>query len=152
MVTSVAIGADHRGYPVKEALKAFLNRQGIAVTDMGTSSEEPVDYPQFAAAVARAVASGDCERGILVCGSGIGMSVAANKFQGIRAALCRDVNSAEMSRQHNNSNILVMAAQGGAEQAQAITSAWIKTPFEGGRHQKRLDQIRAIEQANFRQE
>lgn len=145
MADTIAVGADHRGYALKEQLKACLAARGIAVWDAGPESDEPVDYPVYAARVAGAVSEGRCGRGILICGSGIGMSVAANKFGGVRAALCHDLDSARMSRKHNNSNVLVLSAALPAATARDMLAAWIDTPFEGGRHQKRLDLIAAIE-------
>ncbi len=142
----IAIGSDHAGYVLKEDVKKLLDVVECEIHDVGTQSEEPVDYPDFAGDVARAVSSGEAERGILICGSGIGMSIAANKFPAVRAALCLDADTAQMSRKHNDSNILVLAGRKtDAEEAEAIVKAWLETNFEGGRHQRRLDKIRTIE-------
>lgn len=146
-VKKIIIGADHAGYQLKEALKPFLKDLGIAVTDIGTDSDRSVDYPDFAARVAEAVSTGIFERGILICGSGVGMSITANRFPGVRAALCLDQETARLSRLHNDSNILVLAGRKtDTGTARAITQVWLATPFEGGRHQKRLDKIREAEQ------
>jgi ribose 5-phosphate isomerase B len=142
----LTIGADHAGFVLKEALKAALVAQGYDVTDAGTSNAEPADYPDFAARVARAISRGTGGRGILICGSGIGMSITANRFPRVRAALCLDAEAARLSRLHNDANILVLAARRtGTEDAVDIASVWLATPFEGGRHQRRLEKIRAIE-------
>jgi len=143
----ILIGSDHAGYPLKEGLKPFLAEMGFAVTDIGTDSDRPADYPDFAAQVAEAVSSGFFPRGILICGSGIGMSITANRFPGVRAALCLDEETARLSRLHNDANILVLAGRKtDTKTARAITRVWLATPFEGGRHQKRLDKIRETEQ------
>ncbi len=138
----IIIGADHAGYPLKEAVKTLLTEMGFDVTDAGTDSDRPVDYPDFAARVAEAVSTGLFPRGVLICGSGVGMAIVANRFPGVRAALCLDEETAATSRMHNDSNILVLAGRKTApETAQGIIRVWIETPFEGGRHQKRLDKI-----------
>ena len=138
----IIIGADHAGYQLKEALKPFLAEMGLAVTDAGTDSERAVDYPDFAAKVAEAVSVGVFPRGILICGTGVGMSMVANRFPGVRAALCRDEEEARISRMHNDANILVLAGRKtDAETAMKIARTWLTTPFEGGRHQRRLDKI-----------
>ena len=149
MLESIAIGSDHRGFPLKEALKPLLESMVARVEDRGTCSSESVDYPVFARLVAGAVSRGEVQRGLLICGSGIGMSVAANKFPGVRAALCHDLHSARMSREHNNANILVLAESVTAELAAEMVRVWIETDFQGGRHQRRLDLIAQIEQENF---
>ena len=142
----IAIGSDHAGFVLKEQLKTFLGKMDIETVDAGTGSEESVDYPDYGSEVARAVSAGRVARGILICGSGIGMSIVANKFPGVRAALCRDAETAVLSRQHNDSNILVLAGrQTGSDEAEAILQAWLDTAFEGGRHQRRLDKIKALE-------
>ncbi|MBU2055152.1 MAG: ribose 5-phosphate isomerase B [Proteobacteria bacterium] len=142
----IIIGADHAGYRLKETLKPFLVEMGLAVTDAGTDNEQAVDYPDFAAKVAGAVAAGIFPRGILICGSGVGMSIAANRFPGVRAALCRDEETARLSRMHNDANILVLAGRKtDPETARAIARTWLDTPFEGERHQQRLDKIMEIE-------
>ncbi|MBN2283625.1 MAG: ribose 5-phosphate isomerase B [Deltaproteobacteria bacterium] len=141
----VAIGSDHAGFELKEAIGSFLRERRFAVVDAGTKSADPVDYPDFGAAVARMVSSGDCDRGVLVCGSGVGMSIVANRFSGVRAALCLDIETARMSRMHNDANILVLAGRRtDAATAREITTVWMETEFEGGRHQRRLDKINEI--------
>jgi len=150
MTGTIIIGSDHRGCAMKAALKEFMQGLGMAVEDAGPFTDAPADYPEFAAKVARAVASGACGRGILICGSGIGMSVTANKFRGIRAALCLDVQTAKMCRLHNDANVLVMGASVGIEQACRMARIWLETPFEGGRHQGRLDMIAGLEKENFK--
>ncbi len=138
----IITGADHAGFNLKEELKKSFD----GMVDVGTYSEDSVDYPDFAARVARAVSSGEFERGILICGSGVGMSIVANKFPGVRAALCMDTDTARVSRMHNDANILVLAGRRtDVETATAIVKVWFDTEFEGGRHQKRLDKIKNIE-------
>jgi ribose 5-phosphate isomerase B len=142
----IAIASDHAGYRLKENLKDFLKSEGHDVRDLGTDSEEPVDYPAFCAAAARSVASGDCERAIVLGGSGQGEQIVANKVHGIRAALCHDLYLARLSREHNDANVLAMGGRVVALQyAKEIVAVWLATPFEGGRHQPRIDQIAAIE-------
>ena len=150
MTENIAIGSDHRGYALKEYIKAFLEKTGKPVTDKGTFTEASVDYPEFAAKVSRSVSTGECSRGILICGSGIGMSITANKFPGVRAALCHDAHSAEMSRRHNDANILILGESVGRRTAQKIIKVWFEIPFEGGRHQRRVDLINLIEKENFK--
>ena len=141
----LAIGSDHAGFNLKKVLKKELDAQGIAYCDYGTLDGASVDYPLIAQDVAGAVASGACERGILVCGTGVGMSIAANKVDGVRASLCHDVFSARMTRLHNDSNILCMGERViGPGLAIDILNAWLNTDFEGGRHQRRVDQIARI--------
>jgi ribose 5-phosphate isomerase B len=143
---TIAIGSDHAGYSLKEAVKPYLAAQGLEVLDFGAEKPDPVDYPDFACRVAEEVSTGRFARGILVCGSGVGMSIAANKFPAVRAVLALDEETARMSRQHNDSNILVLAGRRtDPETANRIIGAWLTTPFEGGRHQKRLEKITAIE-------
>jgi ribose 5-phosphate isomerase B len=138
----IIIGSDHAGFPLKEVVKRYVAEMGYAVTDAGTDSPENVDYPDFGAMVAQRVSAGHFDRGILVCGSGVGMSIVANKFPGVRAALCLDEETARMSRLHNDSNILVLAGRRtGDEAAKSIAHLWLTTEFEGGRHQRRLDKI-----------
>lgn len=142
----IALGADHRGCSVKDRLIELLTRLGHQPEDLGTFNEQSIDYPAIAAVVARRVASGAAERGILVCGSGIGMAIAANKVPGVRASPCHDEFSAEMSRRHNNLNVLCLSADRlAAEATDRIVQLWLTTEFEGGRHARRLDQIAAIE-------
>jgi ribose 5-phosphate isomerase B len=142
----IALGCDHAGFPLKEDLKAFLADEGHDVADHGTDSTEPVDYPAFCAAAARAVATGEADRAIVLGGSGQGEQIVANKIHGIRAALCHDLFLAGLSRAHNDANVLSMGARVIAPTyAREIVRVWLATPFEGGRHQPRLDQIASIE-------
>jgi ribose 5-phosphate isomerase B len=142
----IAIGADHAGFLLKEHLKQTLERLGHTVDDHGTDSEDPVDYPPICAGVARAVADGQTDRGIVIGGSGQGEQITANKIPGIRAALCNDLYMAQMSRQHNDANILSMGGRVVAfALADLITTLWLATPFEGGRHQRRIEQIAEVE-------
>jgi ribose 5-phosphate isomerase B len=146
----VAMGSDHAGYQLKEDLKAFLSDAGHEVMDLGTDSEEPVDYPVYCAKVAHAVAGGEAERGIVLGGSGQGEQIAANKVDGIRAALCNDLYTARMSRQHNDANVLSIGARiVAAPLAREIAGLWLSTEFEGGRHVPRLEQIAAIERGEL---
>jgi ribose 5-phosphate isomerase B len=143
----IAIGADHAGFQLKTHLKTTLQRLGHAVDDLGAHSEEMVDYPLICLAVARAVADGQADRGIVLGGSGQGEQIAANKVRGIRAALCNDLYTARLSREHNDANVLAMGGRIVAcTLADEIVALWLKTPFDGGRHQRRLDQIAAAEQ------
>lgn len=142
----VAIGSDHAGYELKSHLIDFLSEAGHEVVDFGTDSTEPVDYPPFCAAVARAVAGGDVERGIVLGGSGQGEQIAANKIRGVRAALCNDLYTSRMSRAHNDANVLSIGARIVATNlVEEIVTLWLGTVFEGGRHQARLDQIAELE-------
>jgi ribose 5-phosphate isomerase B len=144
----IAIGADHAGFLLKEHLKGMLGRLGHQVEDHGTDSEAPVDYPPICAAVARAVMAGRSDRGIVLGGSGQGEQIAANKVRGIRAALCHDLFTARLSRQHNDANVLSMGGRIVAfGLADEIVTLWLNTPFEGGRHLRRLEQIAEIEQS-----
>jgi len=150
MGIKVAIGSDHRGFEIKKVMISLLESSGNEAQDMGPFSEASADYPEFASKVASAVESNSCDRGVLICGSGIGMSIAANKFKGVRATLCHDLNTAEMCRRHNDSNILVLGEALGAELSLNMLKVWLSTPFEGGRHQDRLDLINEIEKKNFK--
>jgi ribose 5-phosphate isomerase B len=142
----VAIGADHAGFSLKEAIKGLLAGLGIEVQDFGTASDQSVDYPDFAARVARGVAEGAFERGILVCGTGIGMAMAANKVAGVRAAPVTGLEGARLSRQHNDANVLALGARLTAPAlALDIVRTFLDTPFEGGRHQRRVDKISDLE-------
>ncbi len=146
----IALGADHAGFPLKEDLKTFLHEEGHDVHDHGTDSTEPVDYPPFCAAAARAVASGDADRAIVLGGSGQGEQIAANKVDGVRAALCHDLYVARLSRAHNDANVLAMGARVVAPAyAREIVRLWLGTPFDGGRHLPRLDQIAQIERGEL---
>ena len=138
----VAIGADHGGFDLKEEVVAFLKELGHQVEDFGCYSKDSVDYPLYAKKVIELVKDGEVERGILICGTGIGMSIVANRTPGIRAALCHELFTAEMSRRHNNSNILCMGGRViGPSLALAMVKVWLETPFDGGRHERRLCQI-----------
>ena len=138
----IAIGSDHAGYSLKEDLKKFLLSQDYGVEDLGCYSEESVDYPEFGRRVGDSVVSGVADKGIVVCGSGIGISIAANKVRGIRAALCFTAEYAKMSRLHNDSNILALGSRmSGWEDPIIILDVWLNTNFEGGRHQKRIEKI-----------
>ena len=142
----IALGSDHGGYRLKETIKKHLESKGIEYIDCGTNSEESVDYPEFGKKVGEAVANGDCDRGIVVCGTGIGISLAANKVKGIRCALCGDTFSAKMSREHNNANMLSIGQRVvGEGLALEIVDIWLETEFEGGRHQNRVQKISEIE-------
>lgn len=144
--TPIIIGCDHAAYPLKEKVKDYLAGKGIDVEDVGTNSEESVDYPDFGKKVSSMVSNGNFKRGILMCGTGIGMSMVANKFSHVRAALCTEPFSAEMSRRHNDSNILVMGGRMlGETLALEIVRVWLETPFDGGRHQARLNQFDTID-------
>ncbi len=143
----IVIGADHAGYALKEALKPFLFSAGWEVIDVGTHDSAPVDYPDYGSVVASRVSAAEFEKGILICGSGVGMTIVANKFPGIRAVLCLDEETAAMSRRHNDTNILVLAGRRtDDEKAAAIVREWLAAPFEGGRHQGRIDKIRLWEE------
>jgi len=142
----IAIGSDHAGYRLKETIRASLLDSGVAIEDVGTNSDASVDYPDFAAAVARRVVSGASDRGILICGTGIGMAMAANKVEGARAAAAGDLESARLSREHNDANILTLGARiTPPDLALAIVRVFLDTPFEGGRHQRRVDKVMALE-------
>lgn len=138
----VAIGCDHAGYPLKMAVEDELLKEGYEIIDLGTDSTEPVDYPGYGKAVGEAVARGLAERGIVICGSGIGISIAANKVKGVRCALCTSVEMAEMSRRHNDANVLAMGARM-IEQDLAfkIVDRWFETGFEGGKHLRRINML-----------
>jgi ribose 5-phosphate isomerase B len=141
----IAIGCDHRGLELKQFIVKLVTEMGHDCEDFGCYSTDSVDYPDIAKKVAEAVAGGDFERGILVCDTGIGMSIAANKVRGIRAALCHDAFSTRRARQHNDANILCLAAKEGQGLMSEIIEAYLTTEFEGGRHERRLDKVRAME-------
>jgi len=145
----VAIGCDHGGRELKDEIVGFLKKvANIELVDYGTMTRDSVDYPDYAKKVSEAVAGGAIDRGILICGTGIGMSIVANRYPNIRAALCHDHFTARMSRQHNDANILVLGERvTGKGVACEIVTTWLDTEFEGGRHQKRLDKIREIERS-----
>jgi len=143
----IAIGCDHGGVKLKDFLVAYLRAQGAEVRDVGTRGPDSVDYPDFGREVSQRVATGAAEYGVLICTSGIGMSIVANKFPGVRAALVLDVDAARSSREHNDANILVLSgAKTQASLAQQILDTWLATPFAGGRHRRRVDKIVQIEQ------
>jgi ribose 5-phosphate isomerase B len=149
--TPVIIGCDHAAYPLKEKVKALLIEKTIDVADVGTDSETSVDYSLFGAKVASQVSKGYFDRGVLLCGTGLGMSMVANKFPHVRAALCNDLFSAILSRRHNDANILVMGGRMiGEALAGEIVNAWLETPFEGGRHQERIDNFENLEKIQQR--
>lgn len=138
----IAIGCDHAAFTFKEEIKAYLTAKGHELVDKGCYSAERSDYPDYGIAVGEAVARGEVERGIVICGSGIGISIAANKVKGVRCALCLDVNMAHLSRQHNDANVLAMGARLiDVEMGKAIVDEWMQAEFEGGRHCGRIDKI-----------
>jgi ribose 5-phosphate isomerase B len=142
----VALGADHAGVPLKDAVRALLESRGIDVQDLGTTGTESVDYPDYAAAVARAIVGRTADLGVLVCGTGIGMAIAANKFAGIRAASVVDLESARLAREHNDANVLALGARVTApDTALQIVRTFLDTPFAGGRHQRRIEKIASLE-------
>ncbi|MCE5194737.1 MAG: ribose 5-phosphate isomerase B [Nitrospiraceae bacterium] len=147
----VAIGSDHAGIELKKHIISLLQELKVQSVDLGTDTPQSVDYPDYGEKVAKEVVSGRAERGILICGTGVGMSIVANKFAGIRAALCNDLFTARMSRQHNNANILVIGGRiVGIDLAKEIVRIWMNTEFEGGRHASRLVKIKNIEEKNIR--
>lgn len=142
----IALGADHAGVTLKHDIKRLLDERGVAYTDFGTDTTDSVDYPDFAAKVAHAVAGGDYDRGILLCGSGVGMAIAANKVAGIRAAAVVDEVSAKLSREHNDANVLALGARvTPSDDARRFVNIFLDTPFGGGRHQRRIDKIAALD-------
>lgn len=143
----IIIGADHAGFALKESIKPRLARFGLEVTDVGSGSADPVDYPDFGCQVSTGVSRGAYSRGILICGSGVGMTIVANKYPRVRAALCLDEETAEMSRRHNDTNVLCLAGRKtDPEKAEKIVDIWLKTAFEGVRHSRRIEKIREIEE------
>ncbi|MEO8424031.1 MAG: ribose 5-phosphate isomerase B [Actinomycetota bacterium] len=146
----IAMGADHAGFSLKEELKVFLEAEGHQVIDVGTDSTDPVDYPAFCAAAARAVVDGRADRGIVFGGSGQGEQMVANKIDGIRASLCHDLYSARLAREHNDANVLGIGARVIAPAyAKEVVRLWLETPFEGGRHEARIEQIAMIERGEL---
>jgi ribose 5-phosphate isomerase B len=142
----IVIGSDHAGFELKEELRTYLREQNVEVEDLGVPSEAPADYPDIGAAVAEKVARGEFPRGILICGSGIGMSIVANRFAGVRAALCHDLYTARMSREHNDANVLVLGGRlTGKGLAREILKVWLESTFQGGNHQRRLGKIQSLE-------
>jgi ribose 5-phosphate isomerase B len=145
----IAIASDHRGYHLKEKVISLLKAKGHTVIDDGPASEASVDYPDFAALVAKKVSSGEVDRGILICGTGIGMAISANKFPGVRAAACVDEVTAELSRRHNDLNVLCLSGDLlSSRSTERLVEIWIDTEFEGGRHARRVDKIRELERDN----
>ncbi|NPV54588.1 MAG: ribose 5-phosphate isomerase B [Firmicutes bacterium] len=142
----VALGSDHGGYRLKEHLKGILDDMGVVYEDFGTFSEESVDYPDIGLEVARRVARGEFDRGVLICGTGIGMSIAANKIRGIRASLCHDTVTARLAREHNDANVLTLGGRIiGPVVAEEILKVWLNTPFSQGRHARRIEKITLAE-------
>ncbi len=151
-IMQIGLACDHGGFELKEELKAFLRSIHVEPIDMGTFTEDSVDYPDFGILVAEKVSNGELERGILICGTGIGMSIIANKFPRVRAALVNDLYSSRCSREHNDSNILVMGGRIlGRDLAKEIVKVWLETPFAGERHKKRLEKIETLEKKNFKE-
>lgn len=147
----IAIGCDHGGIVLKPVVEEVLNKNGIEIIDFGCYDEKSVDYPDYALKVAEAVSQGQADKGIILCGTGIGISIAANKVKGIRAAVCHDLFTAEMCAQHNNANILSMGGRVvDKDLAAKMVQIWLDTPFEGGRHVGRVDKITAIESKYFK--
>ncbi len=146
---TIIIGSDHAAYQMKEIVKSYLESEGFTIEDAGALGTDSVDYPDFGIKVASTISSGKHKRGILMCGTGLGMSMVANRFPGVRAALCGDIFSAVMSRRHNDANILVMGGRViGDVLAKEVVKAWLKTEFEGGRHKNRLDKFDRIDFAH----
>jgi ribose 5-phosphate isomerase B len=147
----IGLACDHGGFELKEDLKAFLRSVGMEPIDMGTFSEDSVDYPDFGILVAEKISRRELEKGILICGTGIGMSIVANKFRGVRAALANDLFTSRLSREHTDANVLVMGGRVvGRELAKEIVRVWLDTPFAGGRHQRRLEKIEMLEKQKFK--
>ncbi|MBI9014562.1 MAG: ribose 5-phosphate isomerase B [Clostridiales bacterium] len=147
----VALGCDHGGFELKEAIKKYISDKGVEVVDFGTYTTDSVDYPEYGMKVAEAVSKGEVEQGILICGTGLGMSYVANKVKGIRCACVSDVFSAEMSKLHNDANVLALGARVvGLGLGLKIVETWLGTEFEGGRHQRRVDLITAVEDKYFK--
>lgn len=151
MSKRIALAADHAGFEEKEKLKSTLDELGIEFDDMGTTSTDSVDYPDYALKAARAVANGDFDQGLLVCGSGTGMAIAANKVHGVRAAVAWSPDIARLARQHNNANILALPARFiSDDQTKEIVKAWFEADFEGGRHERRVEKIEKAENEDFK--
>jgi ribose 5-phosphate isomerase B len=144
----IAIGSDHVGYKYKEILKSYLKEKKLILKDFGCYSEERIDYPIISAKVANSIVSKECEKGILICGTGVGMGITANKLDGIRAVICSEPYSAKLSREHNDTNILAIGSRViGIEMAKMIVDIWMCTKFDGGRHKKRISLITSIEKS-----
>lgn len=147
----IGLACDHGGFELKEELKAFLKSMGAEPMDLGSFNEDSVDYPDYGTLVSEKVSRGELERGILICGTGIGMSIVANKFRGVRAALVNDLYSSRLSREHNDANILVIGGRiVGKDLAKEIVRVWLETPFAGGRHKRRLEKIETLERKIFK--
>ena len=147
----IGLACDHGGFDLKEELKAFLTSIGVEPIDMGTFNQDSVDYPDLGVLVAEKISRGELEKGILICGTGIGMSIVANKFPGVRAALANDLYSSRFSREHTDANILVIGGRiVGKDLAREILRVWLETPFAGGRHKRRLEKIEALEKKRFK--
>lgn len=145
----IAIGSDHAAFELKEVIKEYFEEKGVEYEDFGCYSTVRVDYPEFGEKVARAVASGKCEKGLLLCGTGVGISISANKVKGIRAVVCSEPYSAKLSREHNDTNILALGSRVvGTDLAKMIIDIWLETGFEGGRHLKRIEMIEKIADSN----
>lgn len=142
----IGIGSDHAGFDLKEEMKKFMEENGYEVRDFGTNNRESVDYPDFGRSVGEAVAAGEIDKGVVICGTGIGISISANKVKGVRAALCGDVFSARMSREHNDANVIAMGGRVlGVDLAKEILLTYLKSEFQGGRHERRVNKIAEIE-------
>jgi ribose 5-phosphate isomerase B len=145
----IGIASDHGGFDLKENIVSFLSELGYELSNMGPDNSNSVDYPDYALKIAQAITKNKVSRGIVICGTGIGMSIVVNRFPGIRGSLCSDVFTAKLSREHNDSNILIMGGRVvGHGLAKEIVKVWLNTPFEGGRHQKRLDKINQLDISN----
>ncbi len=145
-MNKLAIASDHAGFELKESVVAYLNSKGVEFEDFGPVNSDRVDYPDYGIQVAKAILDKKVDRGIVICGTGVGMSIVVNRFPGIRGTLCSDLFTAKMCREHNDSNILIMGGRViGKGLAEEIVKTWLETPFEGGRHQKRLDKIEEID-------
>ena len=145
----ISIASDHGGFNLKEDISLFLNQLGFEVNDLGPSNSNAVDYPDYGISIATYISDNIDTRGIVICGTGVGMSIVVNRFPGIRGALCSDIYTAKLSREHNDSNLLVMGGRVvGVGLAREIVQVWLSTPFEGGRHKKRLDKITQFEKSN----
>ena len=146
----IALASDHAGFPLKQVIQGYLDELGIAWKDFGTYSEERSDYPEFGYKAAMAVKNGECEKGIVICGTGFGISLSANKVKGIRCVLCSEPYTALLSRQHNDSNMLAMGGRVvSSDLAKMIVKIWLEGEFEGGRHANRVEMVTAIENENF---
>jgi len=147
----IGLACDHAGFELKEELKAFLKSLGVKAIDMGTFNEDSVDYPDFGVLVAEKVSQGELEKGILICGTGIGMAMVANKFPRIRAAVANDLYSSRCSREHNDANVLIIGGRiVGKGLAKEIVKVWLETPFAGGKHKRRIEKIEALEKEKFK--